>query len=66
MNTPKESREQATFSGSQDSDARDAAPISPEALKTLALSLSNLVANRSRNPHVSSAARFISTTLGRP
>lgn len=45
---------------------RGGAPIDPEELKTLAVSLSNLVANRSKNPHVSAAARFISTTLSRP
>lgn len=38
----------------------------PEMLKTLAVGLSNLVASRSRNPHVRTAARFISTSLSRP
>lgn len=38
----------------------------PEMLKILAVSVSNLVASRSRNPHVRTAARFISTRLSRP
>lgn len=37
----------------------------PEALKAIALSISNLVASRSKNPRVRSAAQLISASLGR-
>jgi len=63
--TDNESNQKTTMGKGQTPDP-SAASIEPEALKTLALSLSKLVANRSKNPHVSAAARFISTTLSQP
>ena len=48
-------------------DGKGQAPAGTEseALKTLALSLSDLVASRSRNPRVRSAAKLLSSTLRR-
>ena len=60
-NTTRETRMPLGTGGTRGTD-----PIEPEALRALALSLSNLVAHRSRNPRVSAAAKFISNTLNRP
>jgi hypothetical protein len=66
MDTTKQPQDQTPPTAKGRTPDGNAAPVDPVSLKTLAVTLSTLVAQKSKNPHLSAAAKFISTSLSRP